>query len=108
VSDVYRYTTEIKVARVLNDGLIYGRFGGETRSDPWSLWVRAKVRKPTHCFASGLPIAPGEMAFRPIGNQDYRSRRLSAEFVSAAIKAWMEEGAIDEDGNIRPLDKGED
>jgi hypothetical protein len=108
VSDVVYPTEEIRVMRVLNDGLFYGRYGGHTRSDPWGLWVRAKLRKPTRCIATGLELAPGDSAFRPVGNPDYRAKRISAAFVKACIDEWRKEGAINDDGTIRPLDKGED
>jgi hypothetical protein len=55
-----------------------------------------------------LELAPGDSAFRPVGNPDYRAKRISAAFVKACIDEWRKEGAINDDGTIRPLDKGED
>lgn len=55
----------------------YSWFDGSDRA----LWSLVKMRKSHKCAATGIDIAVGEEAFRPVGNQSYRYERIS--------KAWL-------------------
>ena len=72
------FTAEVMLVERLGDGLVVLRYGGHTRSPREAIWSRAKTRKPTHCIVTGEPLDKGTEAYRPIGNQDYRSRRIGA------------------------------
>jgi len=76
---------EVGFLKVLNDGLVLLRWDGRTSSDRTSLWTRVKVRKPHKCAVTGNPIAVGDMAFMPIGNQDYRMQRISGDLIASII-----------------------
>jgi hypothetical protein len=39
-----------------------------------ALWSRMTLRKQTTCAVTGVPLAPGDEAYRPVGNQMYRAR----------------------------------
>ena len=79
-------TYEVGFIRALNDGLVVLRWDSHTSSDRKSLWSRVKVRKAHECAVTGEPIAVGDMAFMPIGNADYRMRRISADVIAHIIE----------------------
>lgn len=58
------------------DGLAMVEFDGDVR-----LWSRATIRKPTRCAATGVWLKPGDLAYRPVGNQQYRGARIAASEV---------------------------
>ena len=43
-----------------------------------ALWTECTLRKDTECALTNLPLKKGERAYRPVGNQQYRMRRISA------------------------------
>jgi hypothetical protein len=47
-----------------------------------ALWTKRRLRKDTFCRATGKVLKTGESHFGPIGNQLYRSWRLSDEYVT--------------------------
>lgn len=50
-----------------------------------AIWSKGKLRKTAICVLSGQKLAPGTLTYRPVGNQQYRARRISAEALDAAI-----------------------
>ena len=73
--------TDVGLVRVLNDGLVVLRWMGHTSSDTDAIWSRGKLRKPVKCAVTEIEMAVGDLAYRPVGNQDYRSRRISVVLV---------------------------
>lgn len=73
----------VKLADVKNDGLAVLVFEGDA-----ALWSRAKSRKHHVCAATGDRIKPGDMAWRPIGNQMYRMQRVSDTVMQLAIEGY--------------------
>jgi hypothetical protein len=47
------------------------------------LWTAGKLRKNNWCAATGEKLLKGEVHYRPIGNADYRMRRLARSYVEA-------------------------
>lgn len=45
------------------------------------LWTTGKLRKDNWCAATGAKLLKGETHYRPIGNADYRMRRLARSYV---------------------------
>lgn len=62
----------VVIEAVLAPGLVRISYDGDL-----ALWTRAKLRKHATCEITGIHLSPGDMAFRPFGNQQYRSRRIS-------------------------------
>lgn len=59
------------------EGLLGLAFNG--RRD---LWTRARLRGRTKdCWRCGGTMAPGDLAFRPMGDHDHRMRRLCLDCV---------------------------
>ena len=81
---------EVGFIEALTDGLVLLRWDSYTSSDRRCLWTQVKVRKPHKCAVTGSPIAVGDMAFMPIGNVDYRMRRISVPVISAVITDTIE------------------
>ena len=46
-----------------------------------ALWTRAKLRKTARCQITGEEMAVGTLAYRPMGNQQYRASRIAAEII---------------------------
>lgn len=88
----------VKLLRVMNEGLMLLEWGGDTRSPRRGMWVRAKARKHTRCAVTDAAIVPGELVFRPIGNQDYRGRRILANVIEANVKAARDDDALTSEG----------
>lgn len=66
----------VRMVQRLAEGLVKIRFDGDT-----ALWAQAKLRKSTRCAATGSALKPGDMAYRPLENQMYRSSRVAASWV---------------------------
>ncbi len=77
---------EVRFIKALNDGLVVLRWDSRTSSDRTMLWNRVKVRKSHICAVTENPIAVGDMAFMPIGNVDYRMRRISSALIASIIE----------------------
>lgn len=58
------------------DGLAMIAFDGDV-----SLWSRITIRKPTRCAATGVQLKAGDLAYRPVGNPQYRQARIAASAV---------------------------
>lgn len=67
-----------RIMQVMTPGVARIAYDG----DP-AVWVRCKLRKYTTCAATGTPLLPGMVAFRPIGNQMYRGQRVADHAVRA-------------------------
>lgn len=87
---------DIGLLAVLSENLVSLRWLGDTRSDPDGVWVRSKLRKEATCPVSGVSLAPGDWAFRPVGNQDYRMRRIAPIVVEALVADAQERGLLDD------------
>lgn len=79
-----------RIIDMLNDGLPVirrvGREGGDT-----AIWSAGKLRKDSRCVFTGEPLSKGEVAYRPIGNQMYRSERMSTDGMDALRTLYVEE-----------------
>lgn len=52
-----------------------------------ALWSTGKARKPTRCALTDKAIKPGDLCYRPVGNQQYRYLRILASEMDDAVKA---------------------
>lgn len=50
-------------------------------SGDMAVWARRKMRKSRTCPISGQRLAPGDLAYGPIGNQMYRAERIRADII---------------------------
>jgi hypothetical protein len=48
-----------------------------------ALWARRKLRKSCVCPGTNERLQPGDLAYGPIGNQQYRAVRISASLIDA-------------------------
>ena len=72
-------------AEQLNDGLYRVWISASiTRSPSHALWARVRVRKAHRCWSCETEFPVSSDLFMPIGNQDYRMRRLCGECLEAA------------------------
>ena len=65
----------------LSPGLVvvrHPRFGRQ-------MWALAALRQATTCRVTGRPLAPGELAWRPMSNRGNRSHRLAREVLALPI-----------------------
>lgn len=85
-------TEDVHVQKVLRDGVVVLHYGGRTASHRVALWVKAKLRKQARCIVSDRLMEPGEMAYRPVGNEDYRAKRIHAETLEKAVEMMREVG----------------
>lgn len=74
---------DVGLIKVLSEGVVVLRWMGDTASPRDALWSKGKLRKTIRCAVSGDLLKPGDMAWRPMGNQDYRSERISTATISA-------------------------
>lgn len=51
-----------------------------------ALWTGGRMRKARRCSHCDRMMKPGENAFRPIGNQMYRSQRICAACVDGGFQ----------------------
>ena len=51
-----------------------------------AIWSRVKLRKHVQCPIFEIEMKPGDVAYRPIGNQSYRMVRLHAESLEKVIE----------------------
>lgn len=77
--------SHVGLLAVLSENLVSLRWMGDTRSDPDGVWVRSKLRKTATCPVTQRTLEPGEWAWRPVGNQDYRMRRIADEVIQVLI-----------------------
>lgn len=89
---------DVRLAKVMNDGLVGVFYDGD-----FALWTRVKLRKANDCVISGWAMKPGEWAFSPIGNQQYRARRISAEVMDQNIEVWRRENEVANDDEKKVL-----
>lgn len=75
----------IRGAEQLNEGLyrIWLWMGPDVGSNPHTLWARVKTRKEHRCFECETLRGKGSEMLAPIGNQDYRMRRIDLECARA-------------------------
>lgn len=64
------------VGRMGNDPVLRHLAGEE----PWNL---VRLRKECRCCQCGREMVPGDVAFRPLGNQSYRFERICRACVAA-------------------------
>lgn len=81
----------IRVEKVMTPGLVLVSYDGDV-----AMWALAKTRKDTVDAATGAPVPKGSEAFRPVGNQQYRSQRISRAGMLALVEAF---GVADEGGS---------
>jgi hypothetical protein len=46
-----------------------------------AVWGLVKLRKEACCVATNRHLSPGDQAYRPLGNQMYRSYRVASTYV---------------------------
>ena len=85
----------VGLIKVLNEGVVVLRWLGRTSSDRDGLWTRCKLRQRTKCTVTGVELSPGDTAWRPVGNQDYRGQRVSDWMIQQLVDDARAEGAID-------------
>ena len=79
-------TERYKIVEVLWDGVVAIQHpSGDT-----ALWSKGKLRKAKRCAVSGKEMSVGSEAYRPVGNQQYRSSRIAAEIIDKAVKDVQE------------------
>lgn len=61
-------------------GLAIVLFAGER-----ALWASARARKRTICALTDQPVNVGDLAYRPVGNQRYRSQRILATALETVV-----------------------
>lgn len=71
-------TVPVYLLKRLSDGLVALRYQGDE-----ALWSRSTIRKTATCAVTGREIPKGAQAYRPVGNQQYRSARIAADVVDA-------------------------
>lgn len=74
---------QIQILQFLSDGVAVLTYDGDR-----ALWARAKVRKAHVCAVSDQKIESGSLAWKPVGNQQYRMKRISDEIMVAAGEMW--------------------
>lgn len=72
----------IHFMRRLNEGSVVLAYDGHP-----ALWTTAKTRKPFRCAMTDKECPAGTVAYRPVGNQQYRYRRINAEALDKAVAA---------------------
>jgi hypothetical protein len=80
---------EYKVVGRLAPGLvtIFRSSHDDLSTDPWAV---VTVRKDTKCAATGIAIPKGARAYRPMGNQMFRSERIAAQMIDdVAVGGWV-------------------
>jgi hypothetical protein len=57
----------------------------------------AKLRKPSRCEVLDSPLLVGSQAFRSVGNQDYRGRRISRDVIWLMLVQAVETDRLEPD-----------
>lgn len=80
-------TTDVGLVEIIDSdaGLVVLRWFGSTRSPRDAIWSKGKMRKSAKCAVTGRPLASGDDAYRPVGNQDYRGRRIHPDLVGQLV-----------------------
>ena len=86
--------TDVGLVKVLSDGLVVLRWMGRTTSPTDALWSKIKLRESVGCAVTGIDLKSGDIAWRPMGNQDYRGRRISDVLMVELLKQATTETTV--------------
>lgn len=89
----------VHLIQVLNSGLVRLAYDGDA-----GIWTRSEVRKSHRCVLTDKRFEPGSEMFRPIGNQMYRAKRISAEVIDGMVDLLRERGELSDD-ELEALEK---
>lgn len=67
---------EARVVRRMASGLVVLKYDARFGYEGTDVWSKCKLRKPAKCSVSGIEMQPGDEAYRPVGNQQYRADRI--------------------------------